>query len=169
MRVQVVRDENPARLRIRRNDPLNVPRKILLRPGRIQQRRDDSAASDVPISEQACRPVTLVFIFDSLRFSWLHRLVRSDSFQGLNAGLFIRRNRVDSFSFVISRVQVRLTDFFNLPFVLFRILDLRIEPIPALVRRQVVFLIFATPSMPKSSRRYRDGRLHRRGVRASNA
>lgn len=105
----------------------------------MQKRRDNPAPANIPVTKKACRSVTFVFIVDSLRFSILHRLVRSIPFQCLNARFFVCRNRVNTFAFVFCGRGIRFTNLFDLTLKLLLIFYLDVEPISTTMGRQVVF------------------------------
>lgn len=87
------------------------------------------------ISKQACRTVPFVFVLSQRRFSGKNTVIRRDAFQGLNAGLFIDTNRVNSFALIqIQRVSVDIANRGNAGFVLWIFFVFARQPILVLLR-----------------------------------
>jgi len=135
VRVQIIDNKNPTRRRIRRNNVVNIIRKVFRRASFRQLRSNDFASRYIQITKQICRPVSLIIVLDTLRLARRQRNCRGFAFQRLNAGLLVNTDRVNAVRFIFRRIKIRLANLFYPTLRLFGIIDLGIEPLATAVRR----------------------------------
>ncbi len=127
----------------------DMPGEVLLRPRRLDRRRDHLSGHHVEVADQALRPVTLVLelaTFDLTRLlgfdlTRLHGLGRRDPFERLDAGHLIDAHGVDPvLGQLRSRLIARANDLDLRPKGV-GVVRLGVEPIPAQMRLQVGLIL----------------------------
>lgn len=140
--VEVVHHKDPFCLWIGGYCPGDVVSKILLGTSVAQGWNDGISCHHVKVSNQTQRAVATIFVLNSLRFSAYHGFARRDSLQSLNSSHFIHTYRMAAFFFkAFRRLQVALADDLHFTLKLFRVVDLRIQPILDTMRFQVALIL----------------------------
>src|SRR6516225_7060122 len=101
--VQVVHDEDPRRLRVRRHRLGHVPDEVSFRTRRPQGGRQQVAGDDMEVRDQRRRAMPLVLELPTFHLTGLRRQGGGHALQRLQAGHLVRADRMR----VLLRVQAR--------------------------------------------------------------
>ena len=169
VRIQLVYDEDPARLRVAGNHRFNVLGKVLLRPRRPNLGGDDLSGGHHKTGNQCLGAMPDVLEFAQRGLALDHRARLVLRFQGLNARFLIGRGEIDARLQEALGRQVERADEADLGIESLGVLGaFIIEPVAPLMGLEVGFFLKSAPqSGAKSSRRGHVFRL-RRPVRAAS-
>lgn len=136
--VQVVNDEDPRGIGIRLNHAVKIFQEVLFRTRLADQRRDDLAGANVHSRDQSRGSMAPVLELAALHLPRCGGLGGGNPLQGLDARLFVNRDRARVlFGLASRRVEVGLADFARFALELFQIDLGRVQPVPSPVRLQL--------------------------------
>jgi hypothetical protein len=110
VRVELIQDEHPSRVRVSVDSPFHVSGKIPLISGRTNGGRDDTARCHIEVGGKTLGTIADVFKFLTFRRSRCHGQGGMDSLQSLNAGLLVGADDMDPFFLEFRSLPVKPTD-----------------------------------------------------------
>lgn len=137
MSVEVIGDEDPFAVGIGVEQPLDMSRKLVFGSGRLDRGSDDLASSDFKVGGQAEGAMADILELPALDLAGLHSLEGSFGFERLDPGLFVDANHMDTFFMESRRRVVNVAHPLHFRLKGNGILDLRFEPMSALVGLEV--------------------------------
>src|SRR4051794_17496587 len=150
--VQLVVDEHPAGLRVRRHRPLYVLDIVLLRSRRLHRRRDHLSGDHVEVADQRLRAVSLVLELPLGFLTGPGLLGWRDALQGLNAGHLIGADGVRAeLAIQFRRTGVGGADELHIGDEVGIVFLFGVEPVTDAIRLEIG-LVEQTPEVP-----HRDG------------
>jgi hypothetical protein len=170
MGVEVVDDEDPRRLRVESEGPLDMGGEILVVPRDRDGRGKDLTGCDLEVGGQAANAVSDVFDLAAFHKARLHGQRRPLALQGLHTGLFVGANDANALLGEGRGLEVEVADRLNLLSERLGVVGLfPDEPVADLVRLEGgLILKNATRNRERCSLRYRAAQLLRPAQAHSN-
>src|SRR5258706_2076681 len=139
--VELIGDEDPSRVGIGLDGPVDVGDEVSFCSGWADRRADDLAGYDVEVCDQRKGTVADVLELDTFHEAGPNGLGFMESLECLHARLLVGAHHVRALGRKLRSVTVRVADVLDVGLVLLRVfaLVLRGQPVLALVRSQVRF------------------------------